>query len=432
MSFVVPRLRPGDVNLERNTATAALPLPPTANSSTNNSSTQRPQQRFAFVDGLRALAALFVVIHHTWLQVWPVDYNRSPTGVMATLTNWMGFGHFAVSVFIVVSGFSLMLPVIRNGWTLRDGTVGYLLRRVRRILPPYYLAIGVSLLLIALLVGQKTGTHWDMSLPVTQQSLGAHLALQQDILGQGKINHALWSISVEWRIYLFFPVMVFLWRRIGSTATLIGTLVVSYGLAYLAGGTSLEPMMPHYLALFTLGAFAAVIATSPDARSTLLRDRLPWTWITGVLFALICFAGWRWGLPFGWPEREMLWLMDTFVGMATAALLIGAARPHQRNVLRHILGWKPLAFIGTFSYSLYLLHAPLIQVAWQYIAHPLRFLGWGDTGELLISLFVGIPLIVGISYLFFLVCERPFIPGSTTKRTLSASSARQAISKTST
>lgn len=411
LSFVIPRLRPIDVHIESNTATTTHPSPTTA-----NGASQLPHQRFAFVDGLRALAALFVVIHHTWLQVWPVDYNRQPTGMQAVLTNWMGFGHFAVSVFIAVSGFSLMLPVIRHGWTLRDGTVGYLLRRARRILPPYYLAIAFSLLVITLLVGQKTGTHWDMSLPVTQQSLGAHLALQQDILGQGKINHALWSISVEWRIYLVFPLMVFLWRRIGGTATLIGTLLISYVLAYFAGGTQWEPMVPHYLALFALGAFAAVIVMSSDARSRLLRDSLPWTWITGALFALIAFACWRWGQPIGWPERSMLWLMDTFVGMATAALLIGAARPHQRNVLRQLLGWKPLAFIGTFSYSIYLLHAPLVQVVWQYIAHPLRFLGFSDAGELLIALGIGIPVIVGVSYLFFRLCEQPFIPGANTKR----------------
>ena len=47
---------------------------------------------------MRALAALYVVVHHAWLEIWPVDYNRYPTGVLAVLTNWMGYGHFAVSV----------------------------------------------------------------------------------------------------------------------------------------------------------------------------------------------------------------------------------------------------------------------------------------------------------------------------------------------
>ncbi|MGZ3600804.1 MAG: acyltransferase family protein [Ktedonobacterales bacterium] len=411
---------------------AGTPTPASNSAPPTSHTPQFPHRRLVFVDGLRALAALYVVVHHAWLQIWPVDYSRFPSGSLAVLTNWMGYGHFAVSVFIVLSGFSLMLPVVRNGWTLRDGAIGFLLRRARRILPPYYCAIGFSLLLIALLVGQKTGTHWDISLPVTPQTLQAHLLLQQDLFGQCKINHALWTIAVEWRIYFVFPLMVYLWRRAGGVATIIGTLLFAYVLAYMVGGTPWEPIMPHYLALFALGASAAAIAVSPDARSRLLRDRLPWTWLTAALFALICLACWRWGQPVGWPDRSMLLLLDTFVGLATAAALMGATRPYQQNVLQRILSWKPLAFTGTFSYSLYLIHAPLLQVVWQYIAHPLRFLGFGDAGELLITIGVGIPLILGTAYLFFRLCEQPFMPGVSTKHiTLSAARVRQVAGETS-
>lgn len=352
-----------------------------------------------------------------------MDYNRSPSGLLAVLTDWMGYGHFAVSVFIVLSGFSLMLPIVHNNWTLRGGATAFLLRRARRILPPYYCAIAFSLLLIALLVGQKTGTHWDISLPVTPQTLEAHLLLLQDLYGQCKINHALWTIAVEWRIYFAFPLMLFLWRRLGGVATIMTTMLISYVLAHMAGGTSWEPTMPHYLALFALGAAAAAIAVPSNARSRLLRDSLPWAWITGALFAIICLACWRWGQPIGWPDRSMLLLLDTFVGLATASLLIGAARPHQRNILQRVLSWQPLAFTGTFSYSLYLIHAPLVQLVWQYIAHPLRFLGFGDAGELIITLGIGIPLILGIAYVFFRLCEQPFMPRANAKQYAHASPA---------
>lgn len=394
---------------------AVAPIPSRSSSRTATRDARLPHQRFVFVDGVRALAALYVVVHHAWLEVWPVDYNRYPTGALAVLTNWMGYGHFAVSVFIVVSGFSLMLPVVRNDWTLRDGTAGFLLRRARRIVPPYYCAIAFSLLLIVLLVGQKTSTHWDMSLPVTPNSLVAHLLLEQDIFGHGKINHAFWSIAVEWRIYFVFPLMVLLWRRLGGVVTTMGIMLVSYALAYMFGGTPLEPTMPHYLALFALGASAAVIAVATQTRCRQIRDSLPWTWMTLALIALICLACWLWGQPIGWPDRSMLLLLDGFVGLATASALIGASGPHQRNLLQHILSWKPLAFTGTFSYSLYLIHAPLVQVVWQYIAHPLSLLGFGEAGELIITLVVGIPIILGIAYLFFLFCEQPFMPNANAK-----------------
>ncbi|HEX8033216.1 MAG TPA: hypothetical protein VF510_05180, partial [Ktedonobacterales bacterium] len=85
-------------------SSAGTPTPASNNNPTTSHTPHFPQQRLVFVDGLRALAALYVVVHHAWLEIWPVDYNRFPSGSLAVLTNWMGYGHFAVSVFIVLSG----------------------------------------------------------------------------------------------------------------------------------------------------------------------------------------------------------------------------------------------------------------------------------------------------------------------------------------
>ena len=74
-----------------------------------------------FLDGLRALAALFVVLHHSWLEIWPLMYHRSPVGLMAKASGWLLYGHYAVALFIVLSGFSLMLSVVRGGGHLRGG-----------------------------------------------------------------------------------------------------------------------------------------------------------------------------------------------------------------------------------------------------------------------------------------------------------------------
>ena len=76
-----------------------------------------------YVDGLRALAALYVLIGHMWLECFPIVYgpSRLPTGRFAALTGWMLYSHFAVSVFIVISGFCLALPVMRSGGRLRGG-----------------------------------------------------------------------------------------------------------------------------------------------------------------------------------------------------------------------------------------------------------------------------------------------------------------------
>ena len=76
-------------------------------------------------------------------------------------------GHYVVDLFIVLSGFCLMLPVIRHRGTLPGNTIIFFKKRIRRILPPYYLAMGFSLLLIITMIGEKTGTRWDISIPIT-------------------------------------------------------------------------------------------------------------------------------------------------------------------------------------------------------------------------------------------------------------------------
>ena len=135
----------------------------------------------AHLDGLRGLAALFVVLHHVWLTVWPLEYGLAPVGSAALLTGVFAFGHFAVAVFIVLSGFCLTLPVARAG-ELRGGARRFFRRRARRILPPYYAALALSLLLLGVAVGDTTGTHWDLSVPVSREGFLANVFLVQNVL----------------------------------------------------------------------------------------------------------------------------------------------------------------------------------------------------------------------------------------------------------
>lgn len=359
-----------------------------------------------YLDGLRAVAALWVLVSHAWLQVWPVDYNHLPIGWTWRLTGWMLYAHFAVDLFIVLSGFCLMLPVVRGDGTLRGGAVRFFLKRARRILPPYYLAMGFSLLLIHLWVGQKTGTHWDISVPVTPPGLIQHLLLVQDIFHNSEINHAFWSIAVEWRIYFLFPLLVVGWKRLGGVWTTVITLAVGYLLASFQGQTPYVGSAPWYLGLFALGMLAAGIAFSPGHFWASVRGRAPWEALALGSAAVLIVICHRWG----WAGSSQHFArLDFLVGCISLCLLVSASRPHPNPVSR-CLSWRPLVFIGTFSYSLYLIYAPLLQVVWQYLVHPLHL---GDRMTLALMIVLGGPLIVGIAYLFFLVCERPFL---TTRR----------------
>src|SRR4051812_7344392 len=103
-------------------------------------SPQAPPTRIKPLDGIRGLAALYVVVNHIFLRTFPgYPADRAPWWA-----GWFIYGRFAVVVFIVLSGFSLALSPARHGWRL-DAVSGFARRRARRILPAYWAALVFSL-----------------------------------------------------------------------------------------------------------------------------------------------------------------------------------------------------------------------------------------------------------------------------------------------
>lgn len=365
--------------------------------------TERKGSRLAHLDGLRALAALYVVIHHVWRTVWFQEAGRQPQGILGPLTGGFAFGHLAVAVFIVVSGYSLMLPLVRGDGTLAGGTRGFLPRRARRLLPPYFGALLFSLALASTLVSQRTGTVWDVSVPVTPVCIVTHALLVQNILCSGDVNYVFWSIAVEWQIYFTFPLLIILWRRYGIGATLLAVWVAAFVVFVATAGTLWAGLGPQYFALFVAGMAGAAVVHAPDgSRRAAFRDRFRWRLFAGVLgvvLAVLCITSWTapyiWAVPF----------MDLLAGLGGLAVLVLAGRS-SGSTLRQLLAWRPFVLVGGFSYSLYLTHAPLLQLLWEYGVAPLRL---GDGVAFGLLALGGIPLSLVAAYGFYRVCERPFL-----------------------
>jgi hypothetical protein len=74
------------------------------------------------LDGMRAVLALYVAVHHCYLSIWPIDRGAGlPGAAVGRIVNWLLFGRLAVAGFIAVSGYCLMLPVARGDGILRGG-----------------------------------------------------------------------------------------------------------------------------------------------------------------------------------------------------------------------------------------------------------------------------------------------------------------------
>ena len=349
-----------------------------------------------YLDGLRGLAALYVVLHHALLQAVPNPPLHAHNPLELAMRLLLG-GRYAVDLFIVLSGFSLMLPVLRNGGELSGGIWKFYLKRAKRILPPYYATLAISLLLIAFLIGKPTGTHWDGCLPVTWKGIVTHLLLLQDLFTDtsGRINHTLWSISVEWRVYLLFPVALWLWKRINPLNAAFAILFVSYAIFAIPTGAGLDIMAisPHYFGLFALGMLAAETCYSRNNLAVQLRKGVYWKSISAVLALLAMTQGWR--APW--------FLEDLLIGVASACLLVGLSLS-QKHPANLVLTWKPIVFLGSFAYSIYLFHAPILQIFSQYLAPHFHL---DPNGQFLLSVTCGTAFSLVCSYVFYLTFEKP-------------------------
>lgn len=349
-------------------------------------------QHIGYIDGLRGSAALVVLIHHMWLEAGLPIYP---------------FGHYAVGLFITLSGFSLMLPVIRSDGVLPGGAIPFFKRRARRILPPYYAAVAFALVLIWLFLGNQTADHYDPSYNVNLIDIVTHLFLVHDILPATalQISGPFWSIAVEWRIYFLFPVLVIMARHWGLFKTILAAFITSVGLTFLFLQTPINMetngVSPQYLTLFTLGMLAATIVFSDKPIFANLRVKVPWSILAvvlaGVLLALLKVKPWN-------NSRLPHYITDYVVGIWSLGLLI--ATSNSSSWLHRIFAWRPLAFAGTFAYSIYLIHVPLVRLLWQYAVLPLNL---SSKMQFALLVLVGSPIILVICYLFFFIAERPFL-----------------------
>lgn len=370
-----------------------------------NNTAQPARIRLEHLDGMRGIAALYVLLGHAFVSIRPELEQLNPLALK--LLKFLDAGHFAVAIFIVLSGYCLMLPVVRSGGQLQGGFLGYIARRARRILPPYYAALGVSLLLLAAMpqIAKPADLAW--------QALVSHLLLAHNLFPELilTINGPLWSVALEWQIYFLLP-LVFLpvWRRWGIPALLgVACLLGFAPHFFLPGAINFDWTYPWYITLFAIGLCGAVISFSPKANAAL--ERIPWPLVSCLLGAVVLYL-FFFRLRWAWDH---LWLTDSLLGLATTSVIITLTKaqlsiPHSvagrlAERAAAFLGSKRVAGLGAFSYSLYLIHEPLL-VAFSSILQPY---GLSAPLRLAVQYLLVTPLVIGLCYLFYLVFERPLV-----------------------
>jgi peptidoglycan/LPS O-acetylase OafA/YrhL len=299
-------------------------------------------------------------------------------------------------VFIVVSGFSLALAPLDNGGKLKGGVSRFLRRRAWRILPAYWAALVLSVFVTVVFLQPQLGPA------AVGKSVAVYGLLVQDAVGSATPNGAFWSIAVEWQIYFLFPLILWLALRTRlSTAVLVTAAVVLAAHAVAGTGAPFDKMdhlTPQFLVLFALGVLAVQLG------------REGWTaGRRGLLYAVTsaAFTGFvALAITEGtaWIVAHFFW-MDLLFGLGFAGVLTllhsGAARSVQR-----VLASRTALWLGLFSYSIYLVHDPIVGLLSKGVVGPLHL---APLAAFAVTLAIGLPIVIALCYGFHLLFEAPFL-----------------------
>jgi peptidoglycan/LPS O-acetylase OafA/YrhL len=263
--------------------------------------------RLSSIDGLRALAVLAVVAHHASFLPWAL-------------------GTRGVDLFFVISGLCLSLPFLRERRTVP--LTRFWAGRFWRIAPPYWVAL--------LLFGLLSLTAFGLPTSVVPASPGE---FWQDAVfftsSSPAYNASFWTLGFEARWYVLFPVVLALYLR--SRWGFGALMLASYALY----ATPYRVPDAGVLPCFMFGIVAADIYLHEKLHRPLCS---PWVGVAAV--ALVgCAAFFDKTTDHGDPLWHLAAFAVVLAGLGTAS---------------KVASWKPLVFIGTASYSIYLVHQPLI------------------------------------------------------------------------
>jgi peptidoglycan/LPS O-acetylase OafA/YrhL len=290
--------------------------------------------------------------------------------VFATHTGVTTSGDFGVTVFFFLSGF-LITTLMRSEFD-RNGSVNvrrFWLRRALRILPPFYLVV-LAATLTALILYPPGTVYWP--------TMAAELLFYANYWGiYGVFRGApgtgvVWSLALEEQFYLLFPLLYIAMQR---------WRIPRFGQAWFLWGLCAVILTWRCVLVMAMHAESARIYIATDTRldSVLFGCALA-VWCNPALDEPAGPPGlWKFlFLPAALVALLMCFLCDgivfretwyfTIQGAALTLVFSAAMRFHAWPLFR-FLNWWPVAFIGTLSYSLYLVHDVLLRATARLWPH---------------------------------------------------------------
>jgi peptidoglycan/LPS O-acetylase OafA/YrhL len=380
---------------------------------------QRDHRQFA-LDGMRGIAALTVFAIHLWIYQLPntMTPHRDSWATMALFE-----GRVAFVMFFVLSGYLLYRAFARAALGRSDqvSITGYLVRRAARVGPAYYAAIAGTLILVSLAGEGTPGRRLVDAGKLPLFFLFGQNYSPDTLL---KLNAATWTLAVEVAFYALLPVIGLMALRLRSPkrqAALLGGLVLAglgWNLAdYLAGwGAVAGHSPPSFLPYFACGMIVALAVELARARDMSLSGRQSAALALGAATLLVSNGLWH-----ALDRSVGSFTMEVFADLAAAAAFAAviASLVLGTGAGLRWLAWRPLAWIGTITYGLYLWHIPVIVFA--------RGNGLLPGGAL--SALVALPLALALGAASWYLLEQPLMNRAARLRRTAPTAARSERSR---
>lgn len=333
---------------------------------------------FPALDGLRALAALLVLVFHV-------------TGAVAPFPRWtwghglIRLGNVGVALFFVLSGFLLSRPFfvahLRRQPQVRLGR--YVVRRLVRIVPAYWVALSVWLFAVS----ERTPVGGGEAYPWFY-GFGQIYYDRRTVDGGGSLGVA-WTLCIEVTFYLVLPALAFALLALagrgparrqvrvlvgGCSALFVGGLLLHWWLALH------EPIarywLPGHLGWFAGGMGLAAVSAGAAAGvdpPVIVTDlaRFP----AVPLAAAVGVFGVSTLLPlptaFGQTAAELFTIHACNAVVSTLLVLPFVVGPQGRGRVRGVMSSPPARWLGELSYGLYLWHTIVLYVVNRWVEDDL-------------------------------------------------------------
>lgn len=319
--------------------------------------------RFPLIDGLRAIAALSVLLYHVAL------FARPGNQTIAELLLELSAG---VPIFFVISGFLLYRPFIAHlgGGAPAPRVHVYAWRRALRIIPAYWLILAALLLAPGIAPFDGALSIWDLAVlhyaPLPGNEVCA-VNVNQCGLAQT------WSLSVEVIFYALLPLAAIATTLIARRGGRHWLGVILLALALLGAGSVLAGHLSEgggvtvmngtpagFFLWFATGMGLAAVSVAPSGRrrtaiQTWIGAHAAWLWALGaMLLALTALGIPPSPLPISPLERTIGHVNAGLVGLLLMLPVVFGARADRS--LGRLLASRPIAWLGLVSYGIFLWH----------------------------------------------------------------------------